>query len=97
MADADCASGVGGLVSCWGTNDSGELGDGTNTTHLSPVDVLLPMPAAHFISGSGHTCAVLMDAQVMCWGANTAGQLGDGTKTAHSLPTLVAFPQVHCQ
>ena len=37
--DHTCAMKVDQTVWCWGSNGAGELGDGTNTTRLLPVQV----------------------------------------------------------
>lgn len=76
-------------VRCWGSNTTGQLGDGTTT------DRRLPLPVAgleHVVSvsaGAGHTCAVTDDGAARCWGDNRAGQLGEGTTGEHDLPHAV--------
>lgn len=85
-----CALTVTGSVKCWGANDAGQLGDGTTTTRLEPVDVLsLPLPATALSLGGKHSCALLSDGSAMCWGRNDEGQLGDGALVQRLLPTKV--------
>jgi len=79
-----------GTVSCWGSNDNGELGDGTNTNRSTPLPTSslgTNRGAVAISSGGVHTCAVLDDGSVSCWGWNNYGQLGDGTITDRSTPT----------
>ena len=78
-----------GSVRCWGSNEFGQLGDGTTIERTTPVSVDLGGGSALGISsGESHTCAVLNDNSVKCWGLNSNGQLGDGTTTDRSSPTL---------
>lgn len=74
-----CALHFDGSVRCWGLNDTGQLGDGTNVNSPSPVVVRGIAGASDLGAGSLHTCAVA-SRLVWCWGSNALGQLGrDGT------------------
>jgi alpha-tubulin suppressor-like RCC1 family protein len=85
-----CAIVAGGMVSCWGRNDAGQLGDGTTSDHASPAMVVgLDAAAVDLATGEHHTCAVLSTGMVRCWGSNASGQLGNGTMTSASMPTAV--------
>src|SRR5262245_225178 len=68
-------------VYCWGRNDDGELGDGTNTDRLSPVATKIPVGVSidSVSAGQDHACALSTSFKVFCWGANAFGQLGTGS------------------
>lgn len=82
-----------GKAYCWGVNNDGQLGDGTNGNTLTPVPVQMDhLPGVTFtriIAGSHHTCAEANNDKLYCWGNNQYGQLGDGTATSRSIPTEV--------
>ena len=77
-------------VRCWGSNDRGQLGDGTNTDATTPVAVNTIATATTITAGAYHTCAVVSDGHVHCWGENATGQLGDGTNTNAATPVTVS-------
>ena len=82
---------------CWGWNNHGQLGDGTNTNSNTPVAVSLPAgrTATALALGYYHSCAILDDGSTMCWGYNTYGQLGDGTTTTSNTPVAVGLSLIH--
>jgi len=90
-----CALTVAGGVKCWGENQSGQLGDGTNENRNIPVDVSGLQAGVESISvGKSHSCALLTDGSVRCWGANGEGQLGDGTNLNRNVPVnVIGFGQ----
>jgi len=79
-----------GSVSCWGRNNFGQLGDGTDTLRNTPTQTSslgTDRTAVAISAGEGHTCAILDDGSVSCWGSNNGGRLGDGTTTDRNTPT----------
>jgi alpha-tubulin suppressor-like RCC1 family protein len=88
-----CALKVDGTVWCWGTNDSGELGDGTNADHFSPAQVVGLGAGIREVSANGrHACARDAQGALRCWGANAQGELGDGTTADAPSPVAVVPP-----
>ena len=85
-----------GVVKCWGDNEKGQMGNGTN-----PTDVLVPTAipnsgsfvnsgANTIVAGGQTACFVSSSLIVWCWGANDAGQVGDNTQAQQNRPTRVA-------
>ena len=83
-------------LKCWGRNDEGQLGDGTDTDRATPVDVVgLSSDVANVALGGRHTCAITGTlGGVKCWGLNGFGQLGDGTLINRTTPVDVPFLSV---
>jgi alpha-tubulin suppressor-like RCC1 family protein len=66
-----------GGVRCWGANDSGQLGDGTFTSHSAPPASDVLTGAKAIATGIDHTCALMTTGGVRCWGLGANGQLGN--------------------
>ncbi len=73
--------GAGGVV-CWGSNSTGQLGDGAGggtSRSTTAVAVTGLTDAVEVAVGGDHACARRSTGGVSCWGANPYGQLGNGT------------------
>ena len=86
-----CALMLAGSVKCWGSNSSGQLGDGTTDNSPTPVSVSALGDVTQIEAGVEGTCALRGDATVSCWGTNMIGLLGDGSSDPGSnLPVQVS-------
>ena len=87
-----CALQVDGTSLCWGKNDNGQLGDGTNISKSTPTLVSggHKFVVLADISGSYSTCGIKVDGLAYCWGHNLQGQLGDNSTEMKMTPTAVA-------
>ena len=89
IQDETCAVLASGRVYCWGSNGSGQLGNGTHGKSTVPVRVRGITNAIQVAANGSHVCAVLASGTVDCWGRNDVGQLGNGTTRAAALPVRV--------
>jgi serine/threonine protein kinase/alpha-tubulin suppressor-like RCC1 family protein len=84
-----CALTRGGEAYCWGDNDRGQLGDGTNGARGNAVRAAPLWSFRLLRAGNGHTCGITRGGDLVCWGANESGQLGTGGVGAWAAPSLV--------
>lgn len=84
-----CARVRDGRVLCWGSNNSGQLGDGTAESRPRPAAVHGIDDAIDLAVGMEHACAVSRSGAVSCWGGNEQGQIGNPRKVDHLFPTPV--------
>lgn len=83
-----------GTLAAWGSNDSGQLGDGTTTNRSDPVavdqtGVLSGKTVVSIAAGESFSLALCSDGTVVSWGFNGYGQLGNGTTVSSSVPVAV--------
>ena len=79
-------------MKCWGSNDSGELGNGATSPSNKAMEVSgLESGVKAISAGFAHTCAVLKSGALRCWGANTTGELGNGTVEDSHQPVDVSW------
>ena len=97
------ALGSDGNAYAWGSNRSGQLGDGTTTNRYTPVRVKTPdrntypdLPKdftyVQVSAGHDHSLALGSDGNAYAWGYNNLGQLGDRTTTSRYTPVRVRTP-----
>jgi hypothetical protein len=85
-----CAITLSSGVKCWGRNQRGQLGDGTFTQRLVPVDALgLGSGVAAVAAGGDHTCVLTGGGAVKCFGRNQEGQIGDNGVCGANCPTPI--------
>lgn len=88
-ASHTCALLASGQARCWGSNENGQLGDGTTTRRLTPVAVAGSHTFTALALGGSHTCALTTGRSIKCWGRNTSGQLGNGSLEERRTPADV--------
>lgn len=87
-----CALGTGSSGTgtyCWGTNSSGQVGNGTTSTSpvTSPTLVSTTQSFTSLTAGVNNSCGLTAAGAAYCWGNGTS--IGDGTFTSRTVPTAV--------
>ena len=79
------------LLKCWGNNNNGQLGDGTESySRINPTTIDVGGAVGLLALGAYHTCAfVTSSALLKCWGSNSYRQLGDGSQASSYNPTTL--------
>jgi alpha-tubulin suppressor-like RCC1 family protein len=88
--DHACTS-VSSVLTCWGSNNEGEIGTGTATSGLLQATGSIAQDG--FGVGSDFTCALIGGA-VKCWGTDSEGQIGNGTTSTTPVSTPTTVPSL---
>jgi alpha-tubulin suppressor-like RCC1 family protein len=88
-----CALITDGTVRCWGSNGSGQLGNGSSSNSSRPVTVSGLTDVVSIAAGYLNSCAVKSDGTLVCWGDNSYYQTGKSTSTAN-LYTYFTVPGI---
>jgi alpha-tubulin suppressor-like RCC1 family protein len=89
-----CARTAKGRVFCWGVNEHGQVGSGSQEKLVRvPEPVAMGPPPggdfAHVAAGTFHTCAIDKAGAPHCWGSNHSGAVGDGGSEDRRRPVAV--------
>ena len=90
--DHTCAILDNGSLKCWGSDASGQLGNGATTSGIwlaapstTPIDLGTGRTAVMVSADNSATCAVLDNGDLKCWGYDAYGQLGDGGSNTNQI------------
>lgn len=78
-----------GTLWAWGSNNKGQLGDGTNIDRNVPTKIGNDSDWKYVAAGRQHSFAIKTDGTLWAWGPNNNGELGDGTNIDRNVPTKI--------
>ena len=81
-----------GALYAWGSNASGQLGDGTTTGKTAVSKTGTDADWTLVTARNERVLALKKDGTLYAWGDNTHGQLGDGTTAQRNSPKLIPHP-----
>ncbi len=87
-----CALLEDGALLCWGSNNSGQIGNGEQGYDLvAPTEVALDATPATMALGVDFTCALMPNADTTCWGGGSSVWMQPVSRSSNGLtPTVVS-------
>jgi len=77
-----------GLPFCWGRNEWGQVGDGTQVVRSEPTPVATSRRLVAITASVFSTCGLDTDGLAHCWGRNEFGAVGNGLSGPGQLTTV---------
>ncbi len=84
-----CAIDAQDALSCWGRNNSAQMGTTAPGWVLAPLDVFPGVTIKDFAVGSVHTSAITMEGKIVSLGSRVFGLLGDGMTSLPLIPEVI--------
>ena len=78
-----------GTLWAWGSNEFGQLGDGTTAPRFAPVQIGIGSNWTSIAARGNHSLGIRSDGTLWTWGNNEYGQIGDGTTISRQEPIRV--------
>ena len=78
-----------GNLWAWGDNRYGQLGDGTITDKIVPMQIKQGTKFKEISAGNFYSLAIDSEGNLWTWGSNDSGRLGDGTTTQRISPVQI--------
>jgi alpha-tubulin suppressor-like RCC1 family protein len=75
-----CGLSPAGLAYCWGLNDVGQLGDGSDTASVGPVPVAGGLTFTSVSAGNRYSCGLTVQQLAYCWGGGDLEEPGTGVR-----------------
>lgn len=87
--DHTCQLLEGGALRCWGANDRGQVGDGSDSIRVVPVPVGVEGLTFSAVSaGHKRTCGIVIGGPLYCWGMQTARIPGEAMGPPRLAPVV---------